>query len=105
MEKEKKITFLFIFIFITFISISLADEWDSLIEEDVETINNISEDSSSKNPEPSQPYYKPEETSPKGETKFTQDFYIALALLVVAAIIIAYFAYSFFKKPKNKWEK
>lgn len=100
MEKEKKIVLLFVLVFLTLSSFVLADEWDSLLDE----TNKDSEDSLKQPQEFSQQPLENKAPS-NGETKFTSDFYIALILLVVASLIIVYFAYSFFKKPKNKWEK
>ncbi|MFA5061186.1 MAG: hypothetical protein WC494_02635 [Candidatus Pacearchaeota archaeon] len=103
MEKESKLIFLSFLVIVTLISIASADEWDSLVEDQTDNTSESLPVQTYETPEPQQNH--PSQDSSKGETKFTSDFYIALILLAVAALIIAYFAYSFFKKPKNKWEK
>jgi len=40
-----------------------------------------------------------------GEGKLNNEFFIAVGFLVVGILILTYFLYSFFMRPKNKWEK
>ena len=39
------------------------------------------------------------------EKSFTVWFYLALFFILVFILVIVYFVWSFFKRPKNKWEE
>jgi len=44
-------------------------------------------------------------SSSLGEGKYTANFYVALGLGCVGVLIVALFAYLFFRRPKNRWKK
>ncbi len=121
---EKRFVWLFVFVFAIGL-VCAAGDWgdinsdrDSGIENDtvdvvndtedendtVNVVNDTGDESEPRGIADNYDYTTPDYSSDKGDGKYTFNFYIAIALGVIFILLVAYFAYLFLRKPKNKWK-
>jgi hypothetical protein len=49
-------------------------------------------------------YTAPDYSGGEADEKYTLNFYLALVFGVIFVLLVAYFAYLFLRKPRNKWK-
>jgi hypothetical protein len=108
---EKRFVWLFVFVFAIGL-VCAASGWGDINDgndsDDVPaSVMNDSGDVDSeqdKTVDPIGDYVAPDYSSEESGGKYTDNFYIALGLGGFGFLIVIYFIYLFFKKPKNRWK-
>ena len=95
---------LVLFVFVLMISFACA-AWGDINVNGSDDVAPVVNNSSNDVPVINDNYVAPDYSSSGGDGfEYTDNFYIALGLGGFGLLIVIYFVYLFFRKPKNKWK-
>ncbi len=100
---------MFLFLILLFLGGVFADSWDDFEDGSDENADYESDENSDTteidNDVLDNKIEKTGNGNSQGETRFTEDFYIAVTISIVGFAVLILLIYLFMKRPENKWER